>query len=45
MREMRYGDTGYFWIDESNGTNVVLLGCDTEGTNRMEKKMRMGIRW
>ena len=38
VREMRYGDTGYFWIDESNGTNVVLLGSDTEGTNRMEAK-------
>lgn len=38
VREMRYGDTGYFWIDESNGTNVVLLGSDTEGTNRMETK-------
>ena len=38
VREMRYGDAGYFWIDESNGTNVVLLGSDTEGTNRMETK-------
>lgn len=36
VRQMRYGDAGYFWIDQSDGTNVVLLGSDTEGTNRME---------
>ena len=38
VREMRYGDDGYFWIDYSDGTNVVLLGSKTEGTNRMEAK-------
>lgn len=38
VRQMRYGDAGYFWIDQSDGTNVVLLGSDTEGTNRMETK-------
>lgn len=36
VRQMRYGNNGYFWIDTSDGTNVVLLGSDTEGTNRME---------
>lgn len=36
VRQMRYGKAGYFWIDQSDGTNVVLLGSDTEGTNRME---------
>ncbi len=35
VRDMRYGDNGYFWIDESDGDNIVLLGSDTEGTNRM----------
>lgn len=35
VRELRYDDgDGYFWIDTSNGDNVVLLGRDTEGTNR-----------
>lgn len=38
VRQMRYGDAGYFWVDQSDGTNVVLLGNDTEGTNRMETK-------
>lgn len=36
IRQMRYGEAGYFWIDQSDGTNVVLLGNDTEGTNRMD---------
>lgn len=36
VRQMHYGDSGYFWIDQSDGTSVVLLGSDTEGTNRME---------
>ena len=36
VRQMRYGEAGYFWVDQSDGTNVVLLGNDTEGTNRME---------
>lgn len=34
IRELRYSDGGYFWIDQTDGTNVVLLGSDTEGTNR-----------
>ena len=38
IRQLRYGDAGYFWIDQSDGTNVVLLGSDTEGTNRMDTK-------
>ena len=38
VRQMRYGDSGYFWVDQSDGTNVVLLGSETEGTNRMETK-------
>lgn len=42
VRQMRYGEAGYFWIDQSDGTNVVLLGSDTEGTNRMETKDAKG---
>ena len=38
IRQLRYGDSGYFWIDQYDGTNVVLLGSATEGTNRMETK-------
>mgnify|MGYP002706788744 CR=1 FL=1 len=33
IRDLRYGNNGYFWVDTYDGTNVVLLGNDTEGTN------------
>lgn len=35
LRDMRYGEAGYFWADQTDGTNVVLLGSATEGTNRI----------
>jgi len=34
LRELKYGKDGYFWADTVDGTNVVLLGKATEGTNR-----------
>ena len=36
IRKLRYGDSGYFWIDTYDGDNVVLLGKETEGKNRMD---------
>ena len=44
IRDMRYGDSGYFWVDQSDGTNVVLLGSDTEGTNRMDTEDSNGFK-
>ncbi|MCW3789066.1 methyl-accepting chemotaxis protein [Marinilabiliaceae bacterium AAT] len=38
VRELSYGESGYFWIDTQDGTNVVLLGSATEGTNRLNLK-------
>lgn len=38
VRNLRYGEDGYFWVDQSDGTNVVLLGNDIEGTNRLDTK-------
>lgn len=38
VRQLRYGTDGYFWVDQSDGVNVVLLGNDTEGTNRLGTK-------
>ncbi|MBB6478770.1 methyl-accepting chemotaxis protein [Spirochaeta isovalerica] len=35
VREARFGVDNYFWIDTSKGDNVVLLGRDSEGTNRI----------
>lgn len=43
IREIRYGDNGYFWIDTYEGVNVVLLGNQTEGTNRYEAKDDKGF--
>lgn len=42
VRRMRYGEAGYFWIDTTEGLNIVLLGNETEGTNRMETKDAQG---
>jgi methyl-accepting chemotaxis protein len=35
LRDLKYGADGYFWADKTDGTNVVLLGSKTEGTNRL----------
>ncbi len=35
IRNARYGESGYFWVDDFEGNNVVLLGLDIEGTNRL----------
>ncbi len=44
VRELSYDDgDGYFWIDTSDGTNVVLLGRDTEGTNRYNAQDNDGV--
>jgi methyl-accepting chemotaxis protein len=43
VREMRYNENGYFWIDTINGDNVVLLGKETEGTNRLDAKDANGF--
>lgn len=47
LRELRYGDdgSGYFWADTYDGTNVVLLGNATEGTNRMDAVDENGTRY
>ena len=42
LRTMHYGDGGYFWADTTNGVNVVLLGNETEGTNRLESQDSYG---
>ena len=37
IRELRYNEgSGYFWVDTSQGINVVLLGRDTEGQSRWD---------
>lgn len=43
LRNMQYGDNGYFWADTTDGTCVVLLGNATEGTNRADAKDANGF--
>ncbi len=43
LRELRYGEEGYFWADTVDGVNVVLLGRDTEGTNRLNDRDEKGF--
>jgi len=38
IRSLSYGNGGYFWIDTKDGTNVVLLGSESEGKNRYDLK-------
>ena len=34
LRKLKFGKDGYFWADTPDGTNVVMLGKDSEGKNR-----------
>lgn len=42
LRKLRYNEDGYFWVDTSEGVNVVLLGKDAEGKNRYDVKDSQG---
>lgn len=42
IRNSKYGVDGYFWVDTSDGTNVVFLGRDSEGQNRINLKDAKG---
>ncbi len=43
IRELRYGDGGYFFIDKSNGDCIAVLGRkDLEGKNRYNSKDSKG---
>ena len=44
LRELRYGADGYFWADTAEGVNVVLLGREVEGTNRMDLSDAKGFK-
>lgn len=38
VRNLRFGKENYFWVDTTEGVNVVLLGRDTEGKSRIDAK-------
>lgn len=44
VRELRYdGQAGYFWIDTTEGVNVVLLGREAEGKSRINSVDPNGV--
>lgn len=44
IRSAKYGETGYFWADDLEGNNIVLLGReDVEGTSRIDLKDTNGL--
>ncbi len=43
IRNIKYGDNGYFWVDTSQGVNVVLNGTETEGKNRIDTQDANGV--
>ncbi len=46
LRDLRYGEGGYFWADTTEGVNVVLYGKkETEGKNRLEVKDNHGVQF
>ena len=42
VRNLRFDNGNYFWIDNTSGINVVLLGRDQEGKTRWEAKDNKG---
>src|SRR5690554_5083311 len=43
VRDLRFDDENYFWIDTTEGINVVLLGRDTEGKSRIDDTDPNGV--
>lgn len=45
VRNLRFNGSNYFWVDTTEGLNVVLLGNKTEGTNRFAAKDPNGVEY
>lgn len=43
IRELRFDNGNYFWIDDTSGVNVVLLGSAQEGKSRINAKDAKGF--
>ena len=43
IRNLRFDNDNYFWIDTTEGVNVVLLGRDQEGKSRYDAKDAKGF--
>jgi methyl-accepting chemotaxis protein len=42
LRGLKFGKEGYFWADTPDGTNVVYLGKEIEGKNRLKQQDAKG---
>lgn len=42
LRELSYGEDGYFWADTYEGVNIVMLGKKDEGISRYDQKDEKG---
>lgn len=43
IRDLRFEGENYFWVDTTEGINVVLLGRDTEGKSRIDDTDPNGV--
>lgn len=43
IRNLRFDNDNYFWVDTTDGVNVVLLGREQEGKSRYEAKDAKGF--
>lgn len=43
IRNVKYGELGYFWADHSDGQNVFIINSSSEGTNRFTLKDAKGL--
>ena len=43
VRKLQYDKDNYFWIDTTEGINVVNLGRDSEGKSRLDSKDSQGV--
>lgn len=43
VRKLQYDKNNYFWIDTTEGINVVNLGRDSEGKSRLDSKDSQGV--
>ena len=45
IRQLRYGDSGYFWVDQYDGTNVVCWEVQQKVQTVWRPRMLTGTRW
>ncbi len=44
IRDLRYGESGYFWVNDTSGVCIAMKGEDVEGTNEINDSDVKGYR-